>query len=198
MEDIFFKLSRFQDRVRIVTPGQRDYNVEGDEVDNEDEEAIAAPQCREVRMNGSVKAGLVKAVAKVIVVFSEAVRLRSVYLEILRRLEGGWFTAASELNSRLWKLIRNWGQFSNHIQKMLQEGTLGLQKALPQSDFDRYGFETMTLADLIGPQGEIMLAKREESRFISEDELKRLCGMHGAANVHDPGFPAEEDEEEDP
>jgi hypothetical protein len=32
----------------------------------------------------------------------------------------------------------------------------------------------MTLADLIGPQGEIMLAKREESRFISEDELKRL------------------------
>ena len=56
----------------------------------------------------------------------------------------------------------------------------------------------MTLADLIGPQGEIMLAKREESRFISEDELQRLCGMHGAANVYDPGFPAEEDEEEDP
>jgi hypothetical protein len=150
-------------------------------------------------MNASVKAGLVKAVAKVIVVFSEAVRLRSVYQEILRRLEGGWFTPASELTSRLWKLIRNWGQFSNHIQRMLQEGTLGLQKALLESDFDhQYGFETMTQADLFGPQGEIMLAKREESTFISEHELQRLCEMHGAANVHDPGFPREKDEEEDP
>ena len=37
-------------------------------------------------------------------------RLRLVYLKILRRLEGVWSNMASELDSRLCKLIRNWGQ----------------------------------------------------------------------------------------
>jgi len=41
----------------------------------------------------------------------------------------------------------------------------------------------MTLRDLIGPQDGIMVAKCEEVSFISEDELQRLRGMDGAANV---------------
>jgi hypothetical protein len=37
-----------------------------------------------------------------------------------------------------------------------------------------YEFDTMTLTDLMGPQDEIMVAKRGEARFISEDKLHRL------------------------
>jgi hypothetical protein len=39
-------------------------------------------------------------------------------------------------------------------------------------DFGVYEFETMTLTNLMGPRDEIMVAKREETRFISEDELR--------------------------
>lgn len=49
------------------------------EPEDEDEEAGAGPQknYRHVWMNATIRAGLVKAVAIVIVVFTEVVRLRS-------------------------------------------------------------------------------------------------------------------------
>ncbi|CAN6235689.1 unnamed protein product [Urochloa humidicola] len=192
MDDIFQTLSRFQDRVDIVEPEQNDVDAQprGDEAENEptEEEDVGTSrkkQPREARMKSSnVQTSLGRVVARVIVVFSEALRLRSVYTEVLKRLTELRWLKATTLDSRLWALINDWGQASDHVQLTLKlQGALDdLGAALPPK-FMKCEFPTMTMGDLIGPGGELMVAKSHQL-CISMQALQRR-----RANVQDPGFP---------
>ena len=77
------------------------------------------------------------------------------------------------------------------MQKMLHdEGTLDLATVLPSKLSMPFGFATMTIGDLIGPQGELMVAKRD-LEHISQEALQRRREVDGVANVQDPsGFPS--------
>lgn len=167
MDDIFQTLSHFEGRVQIVTP-----------------QDSSSRKHREARVPAEVKESLEKIVARVIVVFSEALRLRSVYKEVLKRLTVLRWQTASTLDSRLWFLIKDWGQASDHVHDTLQqEGTLDdLGAALPSKFSRSCGFPTMTMSDLIGPGGELMVVKMNEV-------MQRFHGQDGAANVKEPGFP---------
>ncbi|CAO2043001.1 unnamed protein product [Urochloa humidicola] len=193
MEDIFQTLSHFQDRVHIVELEQNDTQPRGDEAKIEptrEEEDVGGSkkQPREARMSGEVQGNLGRVVARVIVIFSEALRLRSVYKEVLKRLTVLRWVKPATLDPRLWKLISNWGQASDHAQKTLkQEGTLdNLRAALP-SKFKKCEFPTNTMGDLIGPGGELMVAKSCQL-CISEEALQRRLRQDGAVNVEDTGF----------
>ncbi|KAG2608338.1 hypothetical protein PVAP13_4NG315100 [Panicum virgatum] len=191
MQDMFFTLARFEDRVRIIKNGEHPAEPQADEAENEPTgENKDAKNYREARMTTKLKSDLERAVARVIVVFSEALRFRSLYNEILKRLTELRWDDAQTLHPRLWKLINGWGTLSNFMQKMLHdEGTLDLATVLPSKLSMPFGFATMTIGDLIGPQGELMVAKRDLDH-ISQEALQRRSEVDGAANVQDPGFPS--------
>ncbi|CAO2035844.1 unnamed protein product [Urochloa humidicola] len=198
MDDIFQTLSHFQDHVDIVDvePRKKDAQPRGDKAENEPTEVESEgagtgrkKKPREARMSDEKQDSLGRVVARVIVVFSEALRLRSVYKEVLKRLTELQWSDPTTLDRRLWNLIHDWGQASDHVQETLKlEGALDdLGAALPNK-FIECAFPTMTMGDLIGPAGELMVAKSDQTH-ISMEALQRRRDRYGAANVQEPGFP---------
>ena len=65
-----------------------------------------------------------------------------------------------------------------------------LDSALPRTaDFLSHHFPTMTLNDLIGPDGELLLCKLQEIEIIEPDDLEKRSKKQGAStNFTDPNF----------
>lgn len=121
MEHMFLTLCKFEDRVIINAPG-----------DGDDSEMAEGGQWRWTSMTSALKADLRSAVAQVIIIFAEALRLRSVYREVLRCMSDPYLYSAIPVQESLWKLINKWGQLSNYVQEKRQEGRLDPEEALPK------------------------------------------------------------------
>jgi hypothetical protein len=171
MEDIFYTLAGFEDPVYIHQTTENNVTT------------------REVRgLTEALKHELELAVSSIILIFCEALRLRSLYNADHAALQGPDYV--TPLPSRLWILLHSWGKLSEHVLRMRKRRTMTLDSALPQKpEFLAHDFPTMTLDDLIGPAGELLLCKLDVYEIIKPDHLERRSKERGArTNLTEPNL----------
>ncbi|KAF8697827.1 hypothetical protein HU200_035315 [Digitaria exilis] len=123
-----------------------------------------------------------EALLKAIIIFSEALRFRSIYLTI--RARSRYNAESSELHSSLWDMIHVWGHSSSEILQLcagseeLPALDTGAPEHLLNTQVRRPDLaEPVTLAtldDAIGSAGELMYLK-VRSDLIMSDEKRSLA-----------------------
>lgn len=158
LADTFNKLSGFEDHVYIFNNGTT----------------------REVRgLTSALVDDLEEPVGRIIIVFCEAMRFRTLY--VLAHAGLGNYVYSSPLTSQHWNLIRSWGKISEYVLKMRKRRNMDLDSLLDPDDKDlnSHGFPTGTLRDLIGPNGVLTLCKIIRGQIITDNNLRRRSAEKG-------------------
>lgn len=133
---------------------------------------------------------LERATERVIVVFSEALRLSSLNKMVIKALEGVEFSIP--LPQGLWDLVRFWGKISERVLTLWKKWNFAPNTALPAEDrYRSHGFNI--LDDLIGEEGEMLSCKLHLTKVTSEKYEEKLRGQHAATHFPDPTFEEEDD-----
>jgi hypothetical protein len=147
------------------------------------------PQARVPR---NVKEAMKIAVARIIIVFCEALRLKTIYTAVKGALESIDFYRP--LPETSWKLIRWWGQLSEDVQTMRRHHNMALHNNLPSQNFQIVGIST--LDHVIGQNGELVFSKLHKKMVITEEDMLRLENDIAALNFVDPTFREQQQQEE--
>ncbi|TVU37505.1 hypothetical protein EJB05_10821 [Eragrostis curvula] len=115
---------------------------------------------------------LLTAAYRVMLMFCEAVRLRSVWKLVTKRLVEE--TSPCEIPDDMWELVRDWDTLGTPVLQARVQGTLNHNSALPSTIVD-YHPKLKTYGDLIGENGELRLINRDEQHMgYTETELKDM------------------------
>lgn len=142
------------------------------------------------------------AMLRCIIIYSEALRFRSIYLAIFCRIRDT--SDSSELHESLWVLIKHWGAGSRSLLMLWKQESLLMHNDTP-SEFKnvqvvRPGLgliELNTIGDLIGSSGEILVIRLADHLVLDpealdivrgEDEKKKELKKVAARVIPEPGF----------
>lgn len=148
----------------------------------------------QARVPNNVKEAMKNAVARIIIVFCEALRLKTIYTAVKGALESIDFSRP--LPETAWKLIRWWGQLSDDVQTLRRHHNMVLHNNLPRSEnFQVVGIST--LDHVIGVNGELVLCKLKKELVITKDDTLRLENDMAAVNFVDPTFLEVQEQQEE-
>ena len=133
-------------------------------------------------------------VARIIIVFCEALRLKTIYTAVKEALESIDF--ARPLPETSWKLTRWWGQLSDDVQTMRMHHNMALHNNLPRSEnLQIVGIST--LDHVIGENGELTFYKLHKMVVITEEDMLRLQNDIAAVNFVDPTFREQQQQQDE-
>lgn len=105
-------------------------------------------------------------VQRAIVVFYEALRLKSIYHEVQKWLQGNEYSRA--LSRAMWKIIRSWSKLSEEAQFMRRRHKMALTTNLDEShDIKSRGFEAKKLGDIVGHHEQLKFGKLQVKDVIT-------------------------------
>lgn len=119
------------------------------------------------------------------IMFCESSRLRSIFVEMSRRIQRA--TAPEILQENLWNKIKKWGKLCSVALNYKRNNLLQAEANLPGWCLKDHGLASVD--SLVGARGEVMLIKIDTQEVgVTKAGLEELLKAEGAGGSQEPGF----------